>query len=130
MGRFSSLENCVIAWNETNQKFEKTREVFDMPSVTQHVLPKLHSLPTTLPLEGAVRIELEEGVPIFRASETVQTRIDTLLEKQFRSSQYSRPYMMMGMYFFVFSVWTSVSSSNSSSRVPNPPGKTTRALAR
>ena len=50
-----------------------------MPSVTQHVLPKLHSLPTTLPLEGAVRIELEEGVPIFRASETVQTRIDTLL---------------------------------------------------
>ncbi len=53
-----------------------------MSSVTHHVLPKLHSLPTTLPLEGAVRIELEEGVPIFRASETVQTRIDTLLEKQ------------------------------------------------
>ena len=53
-----------------------------MSSVTPHVLPKLHSLPTTLPLEGAVRIELEEGVPIFRASETVQARIETLLEKQ------------------------------------------------
>ena len=58
-----------------------------MSSVTahvQHVLPKLQSLPTTLPLEGAVRLELEEGVPIFRASETVQTRIETLLEKQQR----------------------------------------------
>ena len=53
-----------------------------MSSVTPHILPKLHSLPTTLPLEGTVRIELEEGVPIFRASETVQARIETLLEKQ------------------------------------------------
>ncbi len=53
-----------------------------MSSIAQHVLPKLHSLPTTLPLEGAVRIELEEGVPIFRASESVQARIETLLEKQ------------------------------------------------
>ena len=53
-----------------------------MSSIAQHVLPKLHSLPTTLPLEGAVRIELEEGVPIFRASESVQARIEILLEKQ------------------------------------------------
>jgi hypothetical protein len=27
-------------------------------------LPKLHSLPNSLPIEGAVRIELEEGIPI------------------------------------------------------------------
>ena len=58
------------------------REGIGMSSVTPHILPKLHSLPTTLPLEGTVRIELEEGVPIFRASETVQARIETLLEKQ------------------------------------------------
>jgi len=47
-----------------------------------HAFPRLDSLPGTLPLEGAVRIEMEEGVPLFRASSTVQTRIETLLTKQ------------------------------------------------
>jgi hypothetical protein len=46
------------------------------------LLPKLNSLPTSLPIEGAVRIELEEGVPIFRAAGVVQTRIEELLLKQ------------------------------------------------
>ena len=46
------------------------------------ILPKFKSLPQTLPVEGAVRIELEDGVPIFRVSSTVQTRIETLLSKQ------------------------------------------------
>jgi hypothetical protein len=44
-------------------------------------LPKLNTLPTMLP-DGAVRIELEEGVPIFRASQEVQIRIEELLDKQ------------------------------------------------
>ncbi|MBE9104321.1 hypothetical protein IQ229_05010 [Nostoc cf. edaphicum LEGE 07299] len=44
--------------------------------------PKLNSLPTTLPIEGAVRIDLEEGIPVFRASSTVQSRIEELLTKQ------------------------------------------------
>ena len=44
--------------------------------------PKLQRLPVTLPLEGAVRIELVEGVPIFRASSVVQERIETLLFEQ------------------------------------------------
>ncbi|MBD2525894.1 hypothetical protein [Nostoc sp. FACHB-133] len=44
--------------------------------------PKLNSLPTTLPIEGAVRIDLEEGIPVFRASTTVQSRIEELLAKQ------------------------------------------------
>ena len=45
-------------------------------------LPRLRSLPATLPLEGAVRIELEEGVPVFRASSSIQARIEELLLKQ------------------------------------------------
>ncbi len=45
-------------------------------------LPKLNTLPDTLPIDGAVRIELEEGVPIFRASQEVQDRIEELLDKQ------------------------------------------------
>ncbi len=53
-----------------------------MPAMHMYPLPRLRHLPTTLPVEGAVRIELEEGVPIFRASETVQARIETLLFKQ------------------------------------------------
>ncbi|MEA3341428.1 MAG: hypothetical protein U9R15_15800 [Chloroflexota bacterium] len=46
-----------------------------------HPLPRLHALPATLPLEGSVRIELQEGVPVFRASGSVQPRIKDLLFK-------------------------------------------------
>jgi uncharacterized protein YnzC (UPF0291/DUF896 family) len=50
------------------------------------LLAKLNSLPATLPLEGAVRIELEEGVPIFRATSIIQKRIEELLFKQKETS--------------------------------------------
>ena len=50
--------------------------------MTIPLLPTLHNLPATLPLEGAVRIELQEGPPIFRASSNVQNRIETLLLQQ------------------------------------------------
>lgn len=46
------------------------------------VLPTLDNLRRTLPIEGAVRIELEEGVPIFRATDAVCSRIQELLLKQ------------------------------------------------
>lgn len=46
------------------------------------ILPKLENLRATLPIEGAVRIELVEGIPIFRASATIKNRIEDLLEKQ------------------------------------------------
>jgi hypothetical protein len=45
-------------------------------------LPNLRSLPQNLPLEGAVRMELVEGVPIFRATSIIQTRIEVLIAKQ------------------------------------------------
>jgi hypothetical protein len=45
-------------------------------------LPMLRHLPASLPLEGAVRLELEDGVPILRASTAVQRRIANLLRKQ------------------------------------------------
>jgi hypothetical protein len=54
--------------------------------MTIPLLPKLQQLPTNLPIEGAVRIELEEGIPIFRASSFVQARIEALLLKQQDSS--------------------------------------------
>ena len=47
--------------------------------------PRLQQLPTTLPAEGAVRIDIEEGVLVFRASTVVRTRIEALLAKQRRS---------------------------------------------
>lgn len=53
-----------------------------MYSNTLLLPPKLQNLPNTLPIEGAVSIELAEGMPIFRASSTVQNRIDELLIKQ------------------------------------------------
>ena len=45
-------------------------------------LPRLKALPQSLPLEKAVRIELQEGIPIFRASSLIQNRIEELLFKQ------------------------------------------------
>lgn len=42
----------------------------------------LTSLPQTLPRENAVKLELEQGVILFRASSAVQKRIEELLEKQ------------------------------------------------
>jgi hypothetical protein len=42
----------------------------------------LKHLPTSLPIEGAVSIELEQGMPIFRASSAVQNQIEALLIKQ------------------------------------------------
>ncbi|MEA5577566.1 hypothetical protein [Anabaena sp. UHCC 0451] len=52
--------------------------------MTIPLLPTLHTLPATLPLEGAITIELQEGTgtPIFRASSSVQNRIEILLLKQ------------------------------------------------
>ena len=45
-------------------------------------LPKLNQLPVTLPNDGSISMLLEEGVPVFRASTFVQTRIQQLLEQQ------------------------------------------------
>jgi hypothetical protein len=42
----------------------------------------LSSLPQALPLENAVKLVLEQGVIIFRASTAVQTHIEDLLERQ------------------------------------------------
>lgn len=44
--------------------------------------PTLQNLPKSLPLNGAVQLELMEGTLIFRASDQVQNRIEDLLEKQ------------------------------------------------
>ena len=54
--------------------------------MTIEQLPKLSHLSPDLPLEGAVSIELQEGVPIFRASRAVQTRIEELLSLQLEST--------------------------------------------
>ena len=43
---------------------------------------KLPILAQALPLDNVVRIELTEGVPIFRALPHVQDRLEALLEKQ------------------------------------------------
>ncbi|MCP4166927.1 MAG: hypothetical protein GY759_13705 [Chloroflexi bacterium] len=44
--------------------------------------PRLKVLPASMPVEGAVRIEIEEGIPVFRVASLVQDRIEDLLGKQ------------------------------------------------
>jgi hypothetical protein len=53
-----------------------------MAETTIYPLPRLQSFPAALPMETAVSIELEEGVPVFRASHLIQERIESLLRKQ------------------------------------------------
>ena len=53
-----------------------------MPSHSIYPLPKLHHLPASLPLDGAVRLELQNGLSVLRASTAVQRRITILLHKQ------------------------------------------------
>ena len=48
--------------------------------------PKLENLPLSFPKENAVRLEIEEGVVIFRASKEIRRRIEDLLEKHKASS--------------------------------------------
>jgi hypothetical protein len=43
---------------------------------------KLETLPSTLPREGSISLELVENIPIFRASNQVQNRLEYLLQKQ------------------------------------------------
>lgn len=44
--------------------------------------PTLEQWPSTLPRDRAIELELVDGILIFRASESVQHRIETLLAKQ------------------------------------------------
>lgn len=50
--------------------------------MTLPVLPTLKKLPPHMAMDGAVRIELEEGVPIFRVTDRIQSRIEDLLSQQ------------------------------------------------
>lgn len=50
--------------------------------ITMPTLPRLDKSATSFPIDGAVRIVLEEGVPIFRVSSEVQVRIEELLSQQ------------------------------------------------
>jgi hypothetical protein len=45
-------------------------------------LPRLQSLAASLPLENAVRIDIEEGLLVFKASHLTSGRIEKLLLKQ------------------------------------------------
>ena len=51
-------------------------------TVTIYPLPRLRALPATFPLEGSVRIELEEGIPVFRASNSIQVQIEDLILRE------------------------------------------------
>ena len=44
-----------------------------MSSPSRSSVPLLHHLPASLPLDGALRLELQDGVPVLRASATVHT---------------------------------------------------------
>lgn len=72
------IDSLALLWRDLESRY-RVRVIWSM---TAYLLPKLEQLPESLPLEGAVRIELVEGIPVFRASSQVQTRIESLLTEQ------------------------------------------------
>jgi hypothetical protein len=53
-----------------------------MVTLLNQPVPRLSNLPATLPRQGAIEIELEQGALIFRISPVAQSRIEDLLDKQ------------------------------------------------
>ena len=50
--------------------------------MTTSMIPPITALPQTLPLDGAISIDLQDNVMIFRASSNIQQRIENLLDKR------------------------------------------------
>ncbi len=61
-------------------------------------IPHLDALPKSLPAERAVRIELAEGVPVFKASSKIQNRIEKLLFKQKETTLSSEEEKELSLY--------------------------------
>jgi hypothetical protein len=53
-----------------------------MKTAMEFPVAKLSQLPISLPAEGAITLELQEGIPILRTSSTVQRGIERLLQIQ------------------------------------------------
>ncbi len=53
-----------------------------MKTTIDFPVTRLHRLPSSLPGEGGISLELQEGIPMLKASPTVQEWIEHLLHKQ------------------------------------------------
>ncbi len=53
-----------------------------MPLTLAQFMLEIGKLPNSLPLEGAVNIELQEGVLVLRALKATQEQVEKLLQKQ------------------------------------------------
>lgn len=59
--------------------------IASMQTIDLHV-PRINALPATMLPESAIRIELDEGALIFKASEQMNERIEDLLSKEKKGS--------------------------------------------
>ena len=51
-------------------------------ALMNYPIPPLKRLPETMPQDGSISMILQNGIPIFRASQAVIDRISELLDKQ------------------------------------------------
>lgn len=83
-------------------------------------IPQLRTLSATLPLDNAVRLELEEGVPVFRATATVQERIEFLLEKQRATKLTKREEQELDLYEEIDDYLSFVNRTVRNLQLPHP----------
>ncbi len=59
---------------------------------------KSETLPAGLPVEQAIKLDLIEGIPVFRASRKIQNRIESLLQKKKETSLVTEEYEELDRY--------------------------------
>ena len=69
-----------------------------MSALSSRTLPGLKALPKSLRSDSAVRIDLQTGAPVLRASTLVQDRMEELLRKQQDSGLSSSEIDEFGLY--------------------------------
>ena len=79
--RLAEIQHFRDIWSKESVGEFLEREPVQVNGATTSAPLQLRALPATLLSEGTVQIELEESVPVFKASSSIQSRIEDLLAK-------------------------------------------------
>ncbi len=63
-----------------------------------YALPEIKNLANSLPLEGAFIMDLQDGIPVFRASNHIRDRVEFLLFKEKESELTDNETMEFNQY--------------------------------
>ncbi len=86
--RYSKNANFWRAQHFCFSEYQEKKTLANVTIEFPETLTRQISLPESLPWEGGISLELQEGFPILRASPAVQYEIEELLHKQTRGNAF------------------------------------------